>query len=349
MAIPGYPNLSAAPGADWKDLSSGLLGGLQRMLAALGLHGVITSGYRTPAQSIAVGGSANDPHTRHIAADVTVNGRPIGDVVPRWQFARYGLATGNVAGFWPGHDAAYPHSPNDPPGSDPVHVQLSGSTMTAKSYAHQGTEIQRIIQAAVDVGVDPIVAVATALEEGGGRILPATQVNRDASGKGIDYGPFQLNTTGEAAGHSKAELQDAYTNARIALSAFASWMRAHPGVTDAGQIAAGAQRPTNPSSYAAGVDAYVQRASALVRAALPPGGITPSTGNPAPPQEPGSAADAGSYDLGDLGHAIASPLEELQRFLRFLLSVRFLEIVGGGALVLVGLFLVSRNTSAVRS
>jgi hypothetical protein len=64
----------AAPG---KNFSSGPEAEIAKRLDALAKHLGITiygiSGARTPAQSVAVGGSANDPHTQGAAADIGVN------------------------------------------------------------------------------------------------------------------------------------------------------------------------------------------------------------------------------------------------------------------------------------
>lgn len=65
----------ADPGTDF---SHGVESTIVQRLARLGqalhvtIHGI--SGYRTPAHSVAVGGFANDPHTRGEAADIGVNG-----------------------------------------------------------------------------------------------------------------------------------------------------------------------------------------------------------------------------------------------------------------------------------
>ena len=42
---------------------------------------IITSGYRTPAHNAAVGGVPNSAHTRGLAADISIEGWPEGDVV----------------------------------------------------------------------------------------------------------------------------------------------------------------------------------------------------------------------------------------------------------------------------
>lgn len=85
----------------------------------LGKTALIISGYRTPAHSVAVGGFANDPHTKGIAVDATVNGQPIG-YVPGFVAAAnsIGLISGNQPNFYKGH-------------TDPGHVQLGGGSTVA--------------------------------------------------------------------------------------------------------------------------------------------------------------------------------------------------------------------------
>jgi Peptidase M15 len=83
------------------------------------------SGYRTPAHSVAVGGFADDPHTKGGAEDIGVNSllRSSAAQISEAQLARYGLYR--------------PFDPSDNPGNTEVnHVQLipsSGPLSLAKS------------------------------------------------------------------------------------------------------------------------------------------------------------------------------------------------------------------------
>ena len=115
----GYSNLRAAPGVDWRDVNPHLLAALNAVLRKLGVVGTIISGYRTPAHSVAVGGFANDPHTRHDAVDVMVGSVPVG-LIPGATAAltAAGLVSGNQPNFFHGKP-------------DPGHVQLGGSTAPA--------------------------------------------------------------------------------------------------------------------------------------------------------------------------------------------------------------------------
>lgn len=64
---------------------------------------IVDSGYRCPAHSVAVGGTATDAHTRGIAADITVyvNGSPVKPIIAaaaaeRVGFSGIGLMTNNI-------------------------------------------------------------------------------------------------------------------------------------------------------------------------------------------------------------------------------------------------------------
>ncbi len=80
---------------------------------ALGVTIYGISGYRTPAHSVAVGGFANDPHTRGLAEDIGVGSllRSSAAQISEAQLARYGLYR--------------PFDPSDDPSNTEVnHIQL---------------------------------------------------------------------------------------------------------------------------------------------------------------------------------------------------------------------------------
>ncbi len=139
-----------------------------------------------------------------------------------------------------------------------------------------------IADVAASLGVDPALAIADAEYESG--LNPTTVVmdhHADGSPAGYSVGLFQLNQGGElqdVPGATVADkvraAQDPATNARVALAQFAAVVRANPGITDPGQIAAAAERPANPSAYAQAVDQRYQQLT----------GAQPTTGSigPAP-------------------------------------------------------------------
>lgn len=104
-----------------------------------------------------------------------------------------------------------------------------------------------ITQAALEYGVDPNLAIATAQVESG--------LNPSAVGDGgTSYGLFQLHRGGELGSMTPQQAFDPLTNARRALSEFANVQKRIPGV-NGGQLAALAQRPADPVGYAKKVDA----------------------------------------------------------------------------------------------
>ncbi len=112
--VQGGPGFTPDPGTSQ---SQGQLPQLTAQLNALGkalgvtIYGI--SGYRTPAQSVAVGGFANDPHTQGKAEDIGVNSllRSSAAQISEGQLARFGLYR--------------PFDPSDDPNNTEVnHVQL---------------------------------------------------------------------------------------------------------------------------------------------------------------------------------------------------------------------------------
>jgi hypothetical protein len=86
---------------------------LNALAKALGVKIYGISGYRTPAHSVAVGGFADDPHTKGLAEDIGVNSllRSSAAQITEAQFARYGMYR--------------PFDPSgDPNNSEVNHIQL---------------------------------------------------------------------------------------------------------------------------------------------------------------------------------------------------------------------------------
>jgi hypothetical protein len=86
---------------------------LNALAKALGVTIYGISGYRTPAHSVAVGGFADDPHTKGEAEDIGVNSllRSSAAQISEAEFARFGLYR--------------PFDPSDDPGNSEVnHIQL---------------------------------------------------------------------------------------------------------------------------------------------------------------------------------------------------------------------------------
>lgn len=208
--VRGYPQLETerpqgsaaqldAGRIDVADLVPGFLARLEGVGEKLGVKLDIFSAYRTDAYSQAVGGFAGDPHTRGVAADINVGGRPIGNVPRARRLLKdAGLISGAQPGFYQGQP-------------DPAHVQLAGpSTSPSESLSRLWTS----------AGGSPKVAnimAAIALAESGGR-TDATHENADGS---IDRGLWQINSSHAMYDPSRL-LSDPEYNARAAVAVYRS-------------------------------------------------------------------------------------------------------------------------------
>lgn len=129
-----------------------------------------------------------------------------------------------------------------------------------------GQNAQIVAAVARQKGVDPVTAVATMLAESSGN---ACQIGDG----GTSCGLFQLHAGGELdtlaqqQGVSREQAMELaknpVINANIALSEFARVQQANPGL-DPGTLAAKAQRPKDPTAYAAQVNANIPEARRLL-------------------------------------------------------------------------------------
>lgn len=104
-----------------------------------------------------------------------------------------------------------------------------------------------IVKVATQLGVDPRLALAIAYQESG---LDPTAVGDN----GTSFGLYQLHRGGELGRNTEAWAFNPGNNAHRALSQVALVAKQHPNWSP-GQIAAAAQRPANPTAYAASVNA----------------------------------------------------------------------------------------------
>lgn len=130
--------------------------------------------------------------------------------------------------------------------------------------------IETIMSAAQANGVDPTLAVATAWQE--------SRLNPQAVGdQGQSFGLYQLHRGGELGNHDAAWAFNPVNNADTALSVMGQVARAHP-TWSPGQIAAAAQRPGDPTGYAASINSLVQQIrSGALRLPDPPDNATGPT------------------------------------------------------------------------
>lgn len=142
----GYSNLRFRAGVNWQKVDPKLLQAINKIAREKNFTVDIVSGWRSSAHSQAVGGFAGDPHTRGIAVDAYVNGRPIGAVVSPAEWQSVGVESGNVPGFYKGKP-------------DPEHLQLgdsSGYNVRNVVASSPGARRARMPRAAQGIGYDSL-------------------------------------------------------------------------------------------------------------------------------------------------------------------------------------------------
>jgi len=91
-----YPNVNFNSNVDWQDVNPALLRAVQTVASRKGYTVNVNSGYRSNAYSAQVGGFAGDPHSRGIAIDAYIGGKPIGDVIPASVWKSLGVRSGDT-------------------------------------------------------------------------------------------------------------------------------------------------------------------------------------------------------------------------------------------------------------
>ena len=172
--------------------------------------------------------------------------------------------------------------------------------MTANSIV---TTIQKI---AAGLGVDPNLALATAIEE--------SNLNPQAVGDGgTSFGLYQLHQGGELGNLSQQQAFNPATNATVALTEMAGVAKANPNASP-GQIAALSQRPANQVAYAASVNSIYQQLqagtldpNAVANGSQTPGS-TPATLTASQDQSNTAAAQGDNTGCAIGGGGISLPL-----------------------------------------
>lgn len=338
--VAGYPHLTTdrpqgtnlqAGQVDVSQVSPVLLAALERVGERLGVTIDVFSGYRTSAYSQQVGGFAGDPHSRGVAVDASIAGRPIGSYPGAVGILHsLGLRSGAT-------DFTYQGQP------DPSHVDLGRTVSPVAPATADFTPFQTpqqeaayIAQRAKAIGLDPRAVLAVASVEG--VTLPAR-----VGDSGTSFGPFQLHVGGRlpAAVAAKGnEFAQAWANSRegidYALQGMAPLAGGQTGPKAVRTIVYGFEQPTDRAGETAHAVAAYQA------------GAGPAIGG----GNPFSAADALSYDLGNVPGAgavgsaaggVLDTIESVPKLIRFLTSWRFAEVVGGFVLLVVGLLLLGRS------
>lgn len=339
--VPGYTHLATArpqggPGdlsagrIDVRDLSPLLLQALERIGEMLHSTVLIFSGYRTSAYSQAVGGFAGDPHSRGIAVDAQVGGRPIGAVLSSAGYSALGLTSGNQPGFYKG-------------GPDPSHVQLSSGDQLGKPATSTTATTGDFIDAVLHAIGAPITATNRML------LLAWTQ----AEGTKAKFNP--LATTQPAVGASNFNsvgVKD-YASFQSGVQATAATLKngRYPGILSS--LRAGNVSPNDiVNRYAREFDTWGTGAGAVssrlhsLQAGGPLSQIAAGFN-----AVMGQVAKVDPFITNPLGAAGGSnPLSGFARIGDLIGNVldphwwlRVLELLAGGVLVMTGLYLLARQ------
>lgn len=155
--------------------------------------------------------------------------------------------------------------------------------------------VAQIVSVAAQLGLDPRLAVADAIQESG--------LNPQAVGdQGTSFGLYQLHRGGELGNLTPAQAFDPVTNAMVALTTMANVAHAHPNWSP-GQIAAAAERPADQQAYAASVNQiYQSLPTDLSTFQLGAGGSVPASTNAAQAATLTSSSSSPGQFVSGIGH-----------------------------------------------
>jgi hypothetical protein len=114
-----YPNLQANGNVDWMHVNPRLLQVVNDEAAKRGVVAVLNSGYRSSVYNQEIGGAQKSRHQAGLAIDAYINGHPIGEVIAPEEWAKLGIRSGNVPGFFNGKP-------------DPMHLDMAGIPIKQK-------------------------------------------------------------------------------------------------------------------------------------------------------------------------------------------------------------------------
>lgn len=338
--VPGYSHVATsrpqgdasqlgAGRIDVRDLQPGLLAILERVGEMLRQTVVIFSGYRTSAYSASVGGFAGDPHSRRIAVDATVGGKPLGAALSTAEWAQLGITSGNTPGFFHGQP-------------DPTHVQLSssGDRLGAPTPAATGTSLTDFVDALLQAIGAPVNAA--------NRLLVAAWIS--AEGTKARFNPLATTQSAPGASNFNSVGVKNYPTFAAGVHATAQTLQngRYPGILSS--LRSGTAAPNDVvNRYAREFNTWGTGAGAVASqlhglqggkssALFPgvgkwltslPGGNALFGGGPANLQN-------SVMDFGRIGELIGNLVDPHW-------WLRVLELLGGGVLVLTGLYLLAKQ------
>ncbi len=199
--------------------------------------------------------------------------------------------------------------------------------------------------------VDPAAAIAVAGTEGGLNPAPG-HYDPSASGTpGWSYGPWQLRSPGALPIASSGEYGPGYyfawnkTGIDYAIDQLAAVSAGQTGNAAITSIVSRFERPADPSAEIAKAEGYYSAAKALTSSGLP------TTGGGVSGAVQGVASGVGGAVGGAVGgvtgavSGVTGAVGSIEDAFKFIFSYRFLEILGGGALVLVGIIALAKDAN----
>lgn len=141
-----YSNINFGSNVDWADVNPRLLQAVQRVAAQRGVMVNVNSGYRSNAYSAKVGGFAGDPHSRGIAIDAYIGGKPIGSVIPASVWRAMGVRSGDTFTY---------HGATDPEHLDLVGMPGGNLPAKAPQSPAQATPATQLAQSLMTGGIPP--------------------------------------------------------------------------------------------------------------------------------------------------------------------------------------------------
>jgi hypothetical protein len=203
--------------------------------------------------------------------------------------------------------------------------------------------VTEIIDRARLEGVDPLAALSIAKYESGG-------FSGKAGDNDTSFGPFQLHFGGGYPANAPHDVHGAnlwaWSPAGIdyALHGIGAVASGQTGPTAIASISRQFEKPVDPATEIATATGYYNTLKSIQPPVLTSTGHLASGGLSAiATAGSGSASDKGSADLGTVNAAAGNPvgaakdaINAIPDALHFLFSYRFLEVLGGGILIIVG-------------
>lgn len=382
VGVPGTAHVYAAPGVDWRDLDPAFLKSLDALSTKIGRNIEIFSGYRTPAHSVEVGGYSNDPHTRGVAVDAYAladSNIPLGQYASQSVFGSLGLESGF---YWKKSDPAHVQVLNSGVNKSITTLGAGGTTPAQSSGGPALSFDEQAFVEGVSLGTGVDKRVLTAWERiegayapsgtGGHNYLNLRPYQGDNYASVSPGGFEQFATVTDAVTATvrrikqpfadpieRAAQRGASPREQIAAIASTGWdvghyggtggpalLRSYTGLYGANTLG-DASGDSGGSSWYSGITGAAGDAAGAASGAA--GSVADAAGSVA-----GAANDAARHIPGvaqaeGVAKDAVGFIGSVDDAIRFLFSVRFLEILGGMGLVGIGIFALAKDSTVVQA